>query len=103
MRLIYVGYAHNFLNINVKISLAQSSFSFGWSHGKEIMNGKPDFAKGSYYNNPMTNTPASCSEEGYSSKYPFYGFPNIWPTTALPDLESAFMEVRKWRNYVDKF
>jgi hypothetical protein len=27
-----------------------SSYLFGWSHGKEFMNGKLDLAKGSYYN-----------------------------------------------------
>jgi hypothetical protein len=30
-----------------------SSYSVGWSHGKESFNGKPDTAKGSYYANPL--------------------------------------------------
>ena len=31
-----------------------SSYSFGWSHGKEAMeDGKADRLKGSYYNNPV--------------------------------------------------
>ena len=68
-----------------------SQYSFGWSHGKEIMNGKPDFAKGSFYNNPILNDP-STSEE-YRKKYPTYGGPNIWPTKSLPELEYAFMDL----------
>jgi hypothetical protein len=28
-----------------------TNFSFGWSHGREIMNGKPDLSKGSFYAN----------------------------------------------------
>jgi hypothetical protein len=28
----------------------ESSYLFGWSHGKETMNGKTDVSKGSYYN-----------------------------------------------------
>ncbi|KAF9229600.1 Clavaminate synthase-like protein [Gyrodon lividus] len=35
----------------------ESSYSFGWSHGKEIMNGKPDTLKGSYYANPIIDVP----------------------------------------------
>ena len=31
-----------------------SSYSFGWSHGKEaIEDGRADLLKGSYYNNPL--------------------------------------------------
>ncbi|KAJ1530126.1 hypothetical protein HK405_001785, partial [Cladochytrium tenue] len=29
---------------------AASSYSFGWSHGKERVDGRLDFAKGSFYN-----------------------------------------------------
>jgi hypothetical protein len=28
----------------------ESSYLFGWSHGKETMNGKTDVSKGSFYN-----------------------------------------------------
>ena len=31
--------------------------SFGWSHGREIMNGMPDMLKGSYYANPIVDCP----------------------------------------------
>ena len=30
----------------------KSYWSFGWSHGKEKLQGRPDYSKGSYYNNP---------------------------------------------------
>ena len=33
------------------------SSSFGWFHEKEIMNGKPDTLKGSYYANPIVDKP----------------------------------------------
>lgn len=68
----------------------QSSYSFGWSHGKEIMEeGKPDFAKGSYYNNPVTDV---TDDPSFTKNYPTYGFPNVWPTE-LPELKEAFMQL----------
>ncbi|CAN0403452.1 unnamed protein product, partial [Hapterophycus canaliculatus] len=37
---------------------ARSSFSFGWSHGKETLEaGRPDLAKGSFYANPCYDDP----------------------------------------------
>jgi hypothetical protein len=38
-------------------SFRPSILSFGWSHGKEIMNGVPDMLKGSYYANPTVDRP----------------------------------------------
>lgn len=32
-----------------------SFYSVGWSHGKEVFQGKPDLAKGSFYANPLHN------------------------------------------------
>lgn len=55
----------------------ESTYLNGWSHGKEKMNGKLDFAKGSYYNNPVYNSPPS-KDPLYKQKYPEYGFDNIW-------------------------
>jgi isopenicillin N synthase-like dioxygenase len=74
-----------------KITHPESLYNFGWSHGKEIMNGKPDYAKGSFYNNPVFNTPACITPE-FQKKYPGYGYPNIWPES-MPQLESQFMEL----------
>ncbi len=36
-------------------------YSFGWSHGKEKLEGKPDTAKGSFYFNPIHDRPVSNS------------------------------------------
>jgi len=66
----------------------ESYYSFGWSHGKENLQGKPDFAKGSYYANPQYDTPISDPEiiKNFSS----FAHPNIWPKEDLPELEQAF-------------
>ncbi|KAI8869298.1 Clavaminate synthase-like protein [Ramicandelaber brevisporus] len=69
-----------------------SKYSFGWSHGKEVMNGKPDVAKGSYYNNPTVDVPQVSKED--LEKYPEYCHPNIWPTEAeCPGLSAAFKDL----------
>jgi hypothetical protein len=76
-----------------------SHYSFGWSHGKgtlrnitlEIMNGKPDFAKGSFYNNPLYDDPKS-DIPNYRKDFAAYAGPNVWPDT-LTELRSAFMDV----------
>jgi isopenicillin N synthase-like dioxygenase len=61
-----------------------SSYSFGWSHGKEIMNGKPDIAKGSYYANPLRDTPKEPVVVDDTTRY--YNYPNVWPDEATcPD------------------
>ncbi|KAJ3358797.1 hypothetical protein HDU91_005110 [Kappamyces sp. JEL0680] len=70
---------------------AASHYSFGWSHGKEIMNGKPDFAKGSFYNNPLYDKPES-KMPNYQDQFAAYAGPNIWPS-ALPELRDAFMDL----------
>jgi isopenicillin N synthase-like dioxygenase len=62
-----------------------SRYSFGWSHGKEVMNGKPDFLKGSFYANPVLDTP-SVSEE-HQKAYPEYYGTNIWPKADEPGVE----------------
>ncbi|KAG6891076.1 hypothetical protein C0995_014165 [Termitomyces sp. Mi166 len=52
-----------------------SSYSFGWSHGKEIMNGKPDVLKGSYYANPTVDAPTVSDKE--KNAHPEYYGNNI--------------------------
>ncbi|KAI8921902.1 hypothetical protein DFJ77DRAFT_425471 [Powellomyces hirtus] len=71
----------------------ESSYLFGWSHGKEIMNGKPDFAKGSFYNNPIYDVVPNADAE-YVKKFPEYAHPNKW-VPALPQLETAFKDLGK--------
>eukprot|EP00128_Syssomonas_multiformis_P017561 Colp12_sorted_trinity150504_noHs@30867 len=69
----------------------ESAYSFGWSHGKEKLNGKPDSAKGSFYANPQYDNPTNDPE--LVKKYPSFCHPNIWPKEDLPDLEYAFKEL----------
>jgi isopenicillin N synthase-like dioxygenase len=68
-----------------------SFYSFGWSHGKEKLQGKPDTSKGSFYANPQYNRPVD--DEDLIAKYPAFIHPNIWPTDDLPELEHAFKDL----------
>ncbi|THH11772.1 hypothetical protein EW145_g440 [Phellinidium pouzarii] len=71
-----------------------SRYSFGWSHGKEIMNGKPDTFKGSYYANPLVDSPVVSSHE--KQNYPEYYGNNIWPSAAeegFEGFEEAFKDL----------
>ncbi|KAI9100491.1 hypothetical protein DFS34DRAFT_487814 [Phlyctochytrium arcticum] len=70
----------------------ESSYLFGWSHGKEIMNGKPDFAKGSFYNNPVYDTVQVADREKFAKEFPEYGHDNKW-VEEIPELKAAFMEL----------
>ncbi|DBA03215.1 TPA: hypothetical protein N0F65_003935 [Lagenidium giganteum] len=72
-------------------TLEEAYYSFGWSHGKENLQGKPDFSKGSYYNNPETNDPTD-GDEQLIAKHPSFFHRNIWPKE-LPALEPAFMNL----------
>lgn len=88
--------AHKFANlpdeIKNKTVHEKSFYSFGWSHGKEYMSeGKPDFSKGSYYNNPSFDTPTEDQE--LVKQYPSAYTPNIWPKEDLPELEDAFKQM----------
>ena len=67
---------------------ADSFYSFGWSHGKEKLQGKPDVSKGSFYANPQYDKPVD--DEELIKQYPAFVHPNIWPKDDLPELEHAF-------------
>ncbi|KAH7927371.1 Clavaminate synthase-like protein [Leucogyrophana mollusca] len=74
-----------------------SSYSFGWSHGKEIMNGKPDTLKGSYYANPVVDEPnvSPALKEGF----PEYYRNNIWPDkteAGVEGFEDAFKNLGRF-------
>ncbi|BGP19039.1 hypothetical protein JCM10213_009251 [Rhodosporidiobolus nylandii] len=58
--------------VREKYTHAASNYSFGWSHGKEIMNGKPDILKGSFYNNPIQDVTPGLHEGDEPTQ-------NIWP------------------------
>ncbi|CCM01612.1 uncharacterized protein FIBRA_03673 [Fibroporia radiculosa] len=71
-----------------------SKYSFGWSHGKEVMNGRPDTLKGSYYANPIIDTPSVSATQRDS--YPEYYGSNIWPsnnTKGIEGFEEAFKDL----------
>lgn len=71
----------------------KSFFSVGWSYGKEKMkNNIPDFAKGSYYANPLIDQPTEDIE--LIKKYPGSYTPNIWPNE-IPDFEINFKNLGK--------
>jgi len=77
--------------VKEKYSHPESFYSFGWSHGKEKLQGVPDKSKGSYYANPQYDRPIEDDE--IISKFPSFIHPNIWPKDDLPELESAFKEL----------
>lgn len=66
----------------------KSYFQFGWSCGREKLQGRPDYSKGSYYNNPLHD--CITEDPAIISAYPAFASPNIWPTEEMPELEMAF-------------
>ncbi|EIN13396.1 Clavaminate synthase-like protein [Punctularia strigosozonata HHB-11173 SS5] len=68
-----------------KYADSRSRYSFGWSYGKEIMNGKPDTLKGSYYANPIVDKPTV--SQALKEAYPEYYGENIWPDKDLKPVE----------------
>ncbi|KAK9149500.1 hypothetical protein Scep_008257 [Stephania cephalantha] len=72
----------------------ESRYNFGWSHGKEkLESGKPDMLKGSFYANPVLDSPTT--DTSLIKRYPSYCQANIWPRDALPELETAFKALGK--------
>jgi hypothetical protein len=88
---------------------AAALYSVGWSHGKEeLVPGQPDTTKGSYYANPLVSDlakaildrdgsinddSASKEERMVHMKHAELWAPNVWPTSSLPDLEPAFVQM----------
>lgn len=94
--------AHEFAqlpdDVKEKYVHEQSSYSFGWSHGKEKMSeGKPDTSKGSYYFNPSHDQPFDPNTpEGAAAvrDYASFAHPNIWPSEEdCPGFRSACKEL----------
>lgn len=79
--------------MKLKYEHPESHYNFGWSHGKETLAGKPDYAKGSYYANPLYDQPFT--DEKLLKEFPSFCAPNLWPTEALPELEPAFKNLGK--------
>ena len=62
-----------------------SLYNAGWSRGKEKLGDKPDYAKASYYFNPLTDTPGTEAERAmYPASYPC----NKWPKEDQTNLKS---------------
>ncbi|KAF4721686.1 hypothetical protein FOZ63_032525 [Perkinsus olseni] len=60
-----------------------SMYNVGWSHGKEKLGDKPDFAKGSFYFNPLTDDPSPELREAFPWAVP----ENVWPSeTDVPGM-----------------
>ena len=53
-----------------------SLYNAGWSYGKEKLGDEPDLAKGSFYYNPITDTPGSAEDR---QQYPLSYPNNKWP------------------------
>ncbi|KAJ4000266.1 Clavaminate synthase-like protein [Lentinula boryana] len=98
-RLLKLAYKFSKLDEDVreKYTSSSSRYSFGWSHGKEIMNGKPDFLKGSFYANPVLDSPSVSNE--YKTAYPEYYGDNIWPDadeSGVEGFEQAFKDLGRF-------
>ena len=81
-------------DVKLRYEHVASHYNFGWSHGKETFNRKPDLAKGSYYANPLFDEPFG-SDPDLVAKFPSFCAPNIWPTQDMPELEPAFKALGK--------
>ena len=79
--------AHQPDEVKSKLEHEPSMWNAGWSHGKEKLGDKPDFAKGSFYANPLYDLMATPEEV---KKYPFFYPENIWPKEDMPEVEPAF-------------
>jgi isopenicillin N synthase-like dioxygenase len=95
-RLLEIGYEFSKLPEKTKsiYEHSQSHYSFGYSHGKEMLKkGVPDTYKSSFYANPEYDEPTTDPEK--IARYPEVCCPNIWPRDHLPALEFAFKDLGK--------
>ncbi|KAF9535743.1 Clavaminate synthase-like protein [Crepidotus variabilis] len=95
-KLLKLAYHFGHLDEGIRESYTDpsSKYSFGWSHGKEIMNGKPDTLKGSYYANPVHLDLKASAEE--KEEFPEYYGENIWPKAderGVEDFREAFIQL----------
>lgn len=72
-----------------KTETPHAFFQVGWSYGNEMLQGdQPDWAKGSYYANPLVDVPSD--DPVMIRKFPSFLEPNVWPSEDLPEFEGAF-------------
>eukprot|EP00985_Skeletonema_marinoi_P010126 scaffold4772_cov95-Skeletonema_marinoi.AAC.2 len=73
-----------------------SFYNAGWSHGKEKLGDEPDFAKASYYFNPLTDVPGTQEErEKYPASYPCNKWPNEDDLPQLKDFKQSAQKLGK--------
>ena len=78
--------------IKRKVEVPHAFYQVGWSYGNEKLQGnKPDYAKGSYYANPLVDVPSDDKE--LIKKFPSFLEPNVWPSEDIPTFESAFKDL----------
>lgn len=95
-------------DVKQKYEHAPSFFSTGWSHGKEKLDGKPDWRKGSFYANPLFDNPFE--DPDFVKQYPSFACPNLWPSE-IDGFESTIKEIGHLiiqvgsllANHIDKF
>jgi isopenicillin N synthase-like dioxygenase len=126
---LYIGKAAEFASlpedVKEKYTDEEGYWSFGWSHGKEIMNGRPyvlsffsppktiratltllsisrsDTLKGSFYNNPTVDSPPVSDD--LRRLHPTYYRPNVWPSEEdCPGFEQAFKDLARFMIDVGK-
>lgn len=68
-----------------KLEHQDSLWNAGWSYGKEKLGDKPDLAKGSFYFNPLADSPGT---EEDREQFPWAMPRNLWPGE-IPELEPA--------------
>lgn len=75
--------------IKKKTETPHAFFQVGWSYGNEKLQGdQPDWAKGSYYANPLIDVPSDDTD--LIAQFPSFLEPNVWPTEDMPEFEGAF-------------
>jgi len=88
-----LGLAHRLARLPAealaKLEHEGSMYNAGWSYGKEKLGDKPDFAKGSFYFNPLANRPGT---EKDRELFPWAMPVNLWPAD-IPELEPAAMRL----------
>lgn len=62
--------------LEAKLTDPDSLYNAGWSYGKEKLGDQPDFAKGSFYFNPVTDLPGT---EEDRKQFPLSYPKNVWP------------------------
>ncbi|KAF9056446.1 Clavaminate synthase-like protein [Panaeolus papilionaceus] len=92
--------AFRFGNLDEAVREKHSDPTTKYSHSrfnKEIMNGKPDTLKGSYYANPIGESNEASGEE--KKEFPEYYGKNIWPAENEPGVEGfegAFKDLSRF-------